>query len=186
MKLSFSLLMCLIAFCCLSQNYTHSFVFLSSNPSRSEMKKEKVDSLQQLHLENIQSMAKNGRLSIAGPFEGGGEIFPWQPRHGGVCLVDTSVQMVPYFFIRYNTNITKFNVRNMSELFQQHDKYIDQIVKTGNVVSDGVFANSDGGTLVVKGSLDTEVVMNDPTVVNGIIEPTIKRVWLGKGSFCEK
>ncbi|MEL7005605.1 MAG: hypothetical protein AAFN93_23180 [Bacteroidota bacterium] len=198
-----------------SQEREYSFVFLNDNPNKPDIPKHSVDSLQQLHLQNIGKMVRQGKLSVAGPFEGGGgffilntsdtkkaknwlasdpaiaaerfriEILPWQPREGSVCIVDESVEMVSYTFVRYNTNITKFNVRVAPELFQQHEEYIKQIVKTGNVISEGVFANSDGGMMVLKGSVDPNVVMNDPTVANGIIEPIIKRVWVGKGSFCE-
>lgn len=199
-----------------AQEFEHTFVFLSGNPNKPEISKSAVDSLQRLHLQNIMKLARDGKLSVAGPFEGGGgmfilntssskearewlstdpaiaanrfyiEIFPWRVRKGSVCLVDESVDMVPYTFVRYNTNITKFNVRNTTELFQQHDQYIDEIAKTGNVISEGIFANNDGGVLILNGSVDDEVIMNDPTVGNGIIEPVIKRVWVGKGSFCEK
>lgn len=198
------------------QGYEYTFVFLNNNPSKKEIPKASVDSLQQLHLQNIGKLAKEGKLSVAGPFEGGGgmfilntasslqaeewlstdpaiaadrfqlEVLPWQPHHGNVCLVEETADMVPYTFVRYNTNISKFNVRDAPELFQQHDDYIQQIVKTGNVISEGVFANNDGGILIVNGTIEAEVIMNDPTVNNGIIEPIIKRVWVGEGSFCEK
>lgn len=192
------------------------YVFLNTNPDRADLPKEQVDSLQRGHLANIQKLAKEGKLLVAGPFNSGGGIFimnttstkearkwistdpaiaanryhietlPWTPRVGGACLVDTTAEFVTYTFVRYNTLITKFNVQDAPRLFKQHDDYLKKIEASGNVISEGFFANSDGGVLVMKGDVGPEVIMNDPTVKNGIIQPVIKQIWVGKGSFCEE
>ncbi|MTI21489.1 hypothetical protein E1176_10710 [Fulvivirga sp. RKSG066] len=193
----------------------YSYVFLNTNPDKEELPKNEVDSLQKYHLENIQKLASEDKLLVAGPFEGGGGIFimntnstkeakkwiatdpaiaanryrievlPWTPRVGGACQIDSNAEFVTYTFVRYNTLITKFNVQQAPILFKQHDDYIDQIVAAGNVVSEGVFSNSDGGVLILNGEVEPQVIMNDPSVQNGIIVPEIKKIWVGKGSFCE-
>jgi uncharacterized protein len=47
--------------------------FLKSGPNQGLTKEEKI-SLQKAHLENIVKMAEEGKLVLAGPFFGGGEI----------------------------------------------------------------------------------------------------------------
>ncbi|MEP2773677.1 MAG: YciI family protein [Fulvivirga sp.] len=192
------------------------YVFLNTNPAKQELPKAKVDSLQKEHLANIQRLASEEKLLVAGPFEGGGgifimnttstkeaeqwirtdpaiaanryriEILPWTPRVGGACLISTDAEFVTYTFVRYNTHITKFNVQDAPIHFKAHDDYIDEIIDAGNVVSEGVFANSDGGVMILRGDIEKAVIMNDPAVQNGIIQPEVKKIWVGKGSFCEK
>lgn len=195
---------------------SYVYIFLNTNPEKEELPKAKVDSLQKGHLANIHKLASEEKLLVAGPFEGGGgifimnttstkeaerwirtdpaiaanryriEILPWTPRVGDACLVSTEAEFVTYTFVRYNTHITKFNVQDAPIHFKAHDDYLDEIVDAGNVVSEGVFANSDGGVMILRGDIEKEVVMNDPAVRNGIIQPEIKKIWVGKGSFCEK
>jgi len=206
----------MLSFWTLQAQNKYTFVFLNSNPNKEVLPKKKVDSLQEGHLNNIGRLAREGKLLVAGPFDGGGgifimntplvkeakswintdpaiaanryriEILPWTPRVGGACLADTDAEFATYTFIRYNTFITKFNVQQAPQHFKRHDDYIEEIAESGNVISEGVFANSDGGTMILKGDLDQELIMNDPAVQNGIIQPDIKKIWVAKGSFCEK
>lgn len=191
------------------------FVFLNSNPDKEILSDQAVDSLQKGHMANIQRLAAEDKLLVAGPFEKGGgifilntnsvsearewintdpairanrykiEILPWTPRSGSVCKVSEDTKMVFYTFIRYQSHITKFNVQQAPEWFLKHDQYLRDIIKTGNVISEGVFDNSDGGVLIMKGGLEPEVIMTDPAVKNGILQPDIKTIWVGQGSFCE-
>lgn len=192
------------------------YVFLNTNPDKEELTKEKVDGLQRGHLKHIQKLASEDKLLVAGPFEGGGGIFimnttsvreakewistdpaiaanryrietlPWKKRYGGICQVDSTADFATYTFVRYNTHITKFNVQQAPQWFKAHDDYLDKIKAAGNVLSEGVFDNSDGGVLIMKGEVELEVIMNDPAVKNGIIQPEVKKIWVGKSAFCEK
>lgn len=193
----------------------HTMVFLNTNPDRADIGKEVVDSLQRGHLANIQRLAKEGKLTVAGPFVGGGglfilntgsiteanewlatdpaisnnrfkiEVYPWTVRIGNICLVDETAEFIQYNFVRFDSHITKFNVREAPRHMSNHDLYVNELVKTGNVLNAGTFANTDGATLVMKGDLDPDVIDQDPAVKTGFLEPTIKKIWVGKGSFCE-
>lgn len=194
----------------------YTYVFLNTNPNKEELPKEKVDSLQRGHLQHIQKLAGEDKLLVAGPFDGGGGIFimntasvkeakewistdpaiaanryrietlPWTQRAGGLCLIDSTAAFVTYTFVRYNTHITKFNVQQAPQWFKAHDDYLEEIKAAGNVISEGVFDNSDGGVMVLRGQVEPEVIMSDPAVKNGIIQPEIKKIWVGKGAFCEQ
>lgn len=212
-------LICLISllFCKgYSQDIQYTFVFLNTRSDKPELPKEAVDKLMEGHLANIQRLANEGKLLVAGPFDGGGgififnsnstdtvkqwlstdpgikanrwriEMFPYIPRVGSVCVVDPKVEMVTYTFIRYISTITKFNVQKAGETFKKHEDYLKQIVKTGNVVTEGYFPNRDGGILVMKGEVDPALIEADPSMSDTVFTIEIKKLWVGKGSFCEK
>ncbi len=110
------------------------FVMLNTNPAREQLPKEKVDSLQQAHLENIQRLASEGYMKAAGPFHGGGglfiisasskaaveqvlqsdpairanrfkvDVFPLKMGIGSVCPVGDDYSMAEYLFIHYRPN----------------------------------------------------------------------------------
>ncbi|MEQ8304224.1 MAG: YciI family protein [Cyclobacteriaceae bacterium] len=216
MRTILALLLCLSITASLAQTYPYTFVFLTLHNDRPELPKEELDKIMEGHLGNIQRLAMEGKLLVAGPFDGGGgiyifdspssdsvrhwistdpgvvadrwkiEMFAYQPRVGSVCVVDPDAELVNYTFIRYITTITKFNVHQADVTFDTHDEYLRKITKTGNVVTEGIFANRDGGILIMKGSVDKELIESDPSMKDTIFRIEHKKVWLGKGSFCEK
>lgn len=198
-----------------SQDIKYTFVFLNTRDDKPELSKAEVDEIMKGHLANIQRLAKEGKLLVAGPFDGGGgififrgnssdsvkqwmsadpgikadrwklEMFPYIPRVGSVCAIDENAEMVTYTFIRYISTITKFNVQKAGETFKKHDDYLKKIVKTGNVVTEGIFPNRDGGILVMKGDVDPTLVEADPSMSGTVFTVEFKKLWVGKGSFCE-
>lgn len=199
-----------------SQEATHYFLFLESNPGRPELPPAQVDSLQQAHLENIGKLAREGKLVVAGPFEGGGGIFilntgnfeeaekwvqtdpavqagrfklellPWKTRVGKPCLASPDAEMAKFSFIRYEPHQTKFNIRQAPLLFKAHDDYMKKVLEAHDVVTEGLFVPNDGGVLIVEGEPDRELIMNDPAVRDGILYPVFREIWLSRGSFCEQ
>ena len=188
------LFLCIISFSGIAQQSSYIFVFLNSKPDKKELPKEEVDKIMQGHLANIERLVKEGKMLVAGPFNGGGGIFIFKstsieevkgwlrtdpgiqaerwnietlhytPRHGSVCVVNADAEMVEYKFIRYTSNITKFNVQQSPKSFKAHDDYLKQVIATGNAITEGIFDNDDGGILIIKGDLTKEVIQNDPAV----------------------
>jgi len=95
-------------------------------------------------------------------------------------------QTTKYSFVRYIPNIAKFNVQDAPELFGKHDNYLKEIKKTGNVIAEGIFGDSEGGILIMKGELDAAVVERDPAVQDGLLQFDIKKLWIANGSLGEK
>lgn len=94
--------------------------------------------------------------------------------------------MVTYTFIRYIPTITKFNVQKSGETFKKHEDYLKQIARTGNVVAEGYFPNRDGGILIMKGEVDPALIEADPSMSDTVFSIEYKKLWVGKGSFCEE
>jgi len=211
-----TVLMCLSLSASIAQTYPYTFVFLTLHKDKPELPKEELDKIMEGHMGNIQHLAKEGKLLVAGPFDGGGgiyifdtpssdsvkdwisndpgvmadrwkiEMFNYQPRVGSICAVDPGVEMVTYTFIRYITTITKFNVHTAGVTFNTHDEYLKRIARTGNVITEGIFANRDGGILIMKGDVDEALIESDPAMKDTVFRVEYKKLWIGKGSFCEK
>ncbi len=191
------------------------FVFLNKRNDLPIMPKEELDKIMEGHMDNINAMAKDGRLLVAGPFEGGGGIFilktssveeakqwladdpgvkaerwrleflPMSFRAGKACKAPEPYEMVSYHFIRYGLTVTKFNVQQASNTLRKHEEHMKSLVQTGNVVAEASFGDHEGSMLIMKGDLDQRVVEASPAVQEQLFEIQIKNLWIAKGSFCE-
>jgi len=63
---------------------------------------------------------------------------------------------------------------------------VKDLVKTGNVVAEGTFGDSEGGILVIKGDLNKAVIESDPAVREGFLEVEFKKLYVARGAFSEK
>ncbi|MFM8914215.1 MAG: YciI family protein [Flammeovirgaceae bacterium] len=196
--------------------YNQVFVFLHKRTDLPVMPKEQVDKIMEGHMANINRLAKEGKLLAAGPFEGGGGIFifssnsietvsewlasdpgvkaerwrvelqPFYGRIGKVALVNEPYEMVMYTFVRFTPNIAKFNIQELPEIFLKHDNYLKQLNKTGNVVGEGVFGDTEGGVLIMKGEVQPSVFETDPAVQEGLLQLDFKKLFIAKGVFGER
>ena len=191
------------------------FVFLNKRNDLPELPKAEVDKIMEGHMANINAMAKDGRLLVAGPFEGGGGIFilktgsveeakqwlandpgvkaerwrleylPISFRAGKTCTAPEPYEMVSYHFVRYGLTLTKFNVQQASNTLRKHEEHMKSLIKTGNVIAEASFGDEEGSILIMKGDLDQRVVEASPAVQEQLFEIQIKKLWIAKGSFCE-
>lgn len=192
-----------------------TFVFLNKRTDLPEMPKAELDKIMEGHMANISSMAKDGRLLAAGPFEGGGGIFvlktnsteeaeQWLASDPGVkaerwrleflpvifrtgkpCTAPEPYEMVSYHFIRYGLTLAKHNVQQASATLRKHEQFMKDLNKTGNVIAEATFGDSEGSILIIKGELDQRVVESSPAVKELLFDIDQKKLWIAKGSFCE-
>jgi uncharacterized protein YciI len=198
------------------QQKQYSIVFLNKKTDSEKISPEETKRIMDGHMANMGRLSDEGKLLAAGPFDGGGgifimnsasvkeveewistdpgvqarrwniEILPYVPRHGGICPVGENYTMVHYSFVRFDAVVSKFTASNQGNLLAEHDNYLRQIIKTGNVVTEAVFGETDGGILIVKGEIDPALVQGDPAVRDGLIEPQMKKLYIARGSFCEE
>ncbi|NJM24591.1 MAG: hypothetical protein HC859_02755 [Bacteroidia bacterium] len=197
------------------QQKKYMFVSLNSKHHSEQLSQEALAKLMEGHLANIQRLAKEGKLLVAGPFDGGGglfilntgsiqeakewlstdpgiqaerwdvEVLPYDPRVGSVCVVNENVEMVTYTYVRYIPSFTKFNIKDSPQTFRRHDDFVRKITDTGNVIAEGLLGERDGNILILRGEVDRSLVESSPGVQEGLLEFVIKKLWVGKGSFCE-
>ena len=192
------------------------FVFLNRKIDKTELPEEEVKKIMEGHLANINRLAKEGKLTAAGPFDEGGGIFifnshsieqvqewlktdpgieakrwnievlPYYPRLGSVCAVSEPYQMVSYQFIRFTPNVTKYNINQLPEIFRKHHEYLKSLRSSADVITEAIFGDADGGIFVINGELSREVIEKDPAVLDGSLDVDVKKLWIAQGAFCEK
>ena len=187
----------------MAQQGPFMMVFLVHDPNRPVLPQSAVDSLQAAHMENIRHLAKEGKLLIAGPFDGGGGIFvlstgskdtanmwlstdpairskrwiieayPYVPRIGGVCTVGEDYTMATYGFVRFT-----YNRRGV-------ENHLMGLVDRKTIVAAGLL-EGNGMVLVVRGDVDEQAIRKEPLVRDGTVRASILKLWIAKGSFCEE
>jgi uncharacterized protein YciI len=200
-----SFLFLMMTWSALAQNNRYVIAFLRPNHSQIKGTTTPI---------NVQKLMKEKKLLAAGRFENEGgvfifnsisveevkgwldqeagitnwqvEVLPFTLRAGSICHAIQPAETVNYQFIRYDANIAKFNIQEAPELFGKHDDYLKSIHKTGNTLLDGIFGDSDGGVLIMKGVLEPAVIENDPAVREGLLEANVKTIYLAKGVLCDK
>lgn len=191
------------------------FMFLNNRSDKPELPKEEVDRIMKGHMENINKMAAEGKLVAAGPFEGGGGIFifnaksseevmewvkpdpgiqanrwrvetlPFTSRTGSICKVSEPYQMVMYSFVRFSPSPNRTETENVNKLLQAHDEHMKKIAQMEGTVTEATFG-SGGSIYVSKNEIDKTLFESDPAVKAGALQVEFKKLYIAKGSFCEK
>jgi uncharacterized protein YciI len=194
----------------------YTFVFLHKRTDAPAITKEESDEIMKGHMGNMQKLNKEGKLLAAGPFDGGGGIFifrststkevtewispdpgvqakrwniemlSYEPTIGGICPVGEKYEMTSYTFVHFKPKIYKFNVQEISDTIKEHNKFMKELSNGGNVITHALLGETDGAILVMKGDVQQEVILEDPAVKGALFEPEFKKLYIAKGSFCEK
>lgn len=116
------------------------------------------------------------------------EILPLEIRTGSICEPSYPYEMRIYDFVRYTpTNqIASFKTNSDFEMKRLHEQYLKELLKTGEVILEGVFGGNDGGILIYNSSSKILPIENDPAISKGYLLAENKKIWLNKGSFCDK
>lgn len=185
-----------------AQDRPFTMVFLALDPDRPVLPQEEIDSLQTLHMANIQKLADEGKLVIAGPFDSGGglfvmstvsrdtanmwlntdpavrskrwmiETYPYVPSIGGICVVAVKYEMVTYTLVRFTW--TNGNMQNR----------LISLLNRDAIVGAGVLEGS-GSVVVLRGEVDENSLKNESIVRQEKIGVSVRKLWIAKGSFCE-
>lgn len=193
-----------------------TFVFLNKRTDKEELPKEQLDKIMEGHMANIQRLAKEDKLLVAGPFDGGGgifvfksnsveqvkdwlatdpgvqanrwniEILSYKPIAGSICKVGEDYEMISYQFLRFWPEIKKYNVSDAPALIDDHQRYWKKYNTNNAVITFASFGGEDGDILITAQPVDENILVNDPSVAKGLMRFDKKTLWIAKGSFCEK
>lgn len=193
------LVICLSAF---AQNKSYTFVFLNNKQDKEALSKEKSDSIMTGHMNNIDRLAKEGKLLAAGPFEGGGGIFvlntksieeanqwlstdpgvkanrwnlevlPYTITIGSVCPVGEKFEMVFYQFVRFTPEA--------SLTPEEKDSFLS-LNKENAIIHAGFFGEKKGGFVVVRQDVAIPSIF-----ATSQSKFETKKLYIAKGAFCEK
>ena len=200
----------------IAQPKSYTIVFLNHKADAEKIDKETETKLFNGHMENINRLAKEGKLLAAGPFHGGGglfilnttsideaeswvstdpavqarrwniEILPYTPRIGSICPASEPYEMVSYTLVRFNAIVEKFTAATYPNLIQQHEDYMREVTKDAKIVTEAIFGPNDGGILIVNGELPADAFSKDPGVQQGLLHVDVKKLYIARTSFCEK
>ena len=185
------------------------FVFLNKKTDKAELPEEEVKMIMDGHMANITRLAKEGKLWVAGPFDGGGgififksrsieevnewlstdpgikakrwdiEVFPYLPDVGSVCSVGEKFEMTNYFFVRYSP------LGDMTKkILKEHNAYIKEL-GPGITIAGGKLGDKGESILVLKEEPGKDWLSNDPASKSNSLKPALKKLFIAKGSFCE-
>ncbi len=190
------------------QEYKHVMVFLNSKHDKEVLSDEESEALQKAHRANIKLMVTDGKLSVAGPFEGGGgifilntgkvleaknwlsadpaikanrwniELFPINFLKGNACLAQEPNEMVTYNFIR----VHYINDIANYKVSEGAEEDWQAVASADGVLLTGVFPNKDGGIMIYSGEKRSSWFGENQ---NELVSLEDKTVWVAKGSFCE-
>ena len=199
-----------------AQDKAYMIVILNKKSNLPKLSADESKRISDGHFANINKLAAEKKLLAAGPFDGGGGIFilnttspedvkewispdpgiqaerwdvevlPYIPRHGGICQQSDTAKMVTYTFIRYNVVVAKYTAAEYPEIIRKHNNYLANISAGNEVITEASFGDRDGGLLILAGEVAPDLFSNDPGIQGGLIEPQVKKLYIAKGSFCEK
>lgn len=186
---------------------TRVFVFLNSKADKEIISEAETAELMKLHLANIEKMVVDGKLLVAGPFEGGGGIFVFNTADvaltkewlqadpavkanrwnievfqvdfdkGGACLAQEPYEMVTYNFMRVNFINDIANYKMNKTDIQGWQ----EASRADSVLAVGRFPQYDGGFIIYKG----EQASWQGAFSEDQVALEKRGLWVAKGSFCE-
>lgn len=186
----------------------HVFVFLNSKPDKKEISEQENEALQKAHRANIELMVEEGKMIVAGPFEGGGgififksgnvkeatewlssdpaikanrwdiELFPVTFLKGEACVAAKPHEMVVYGF----TRVRYINDIANYKANEGETTFWSRAAKSDSVLVVGSFPVADGGIIIYRGEYENLLVESGEKDHITLEE---KKLWVVKGSFCE-
>ncbi len=198
-----------------AQEKSYIIVFLNKKTELEKLDEQTAEKLMAGHMANIRRLSQEGKLLVAGPFDGGGgifilnttspdeaetwlrtdpgvqagrwniEILPYIPRKGSICPASQPVEMVLYTFVRFTAVVQKYTAANYPIIIRQHEAFMNKVVDAADIVTEAIFGPNEGGVLILKGELPTDAFSNDPGVQQQLLDVQMKKLYVAKTSFCE-
>jgi hypothetical protein len=94
--------------------------------------------------------------------------------------------MTFYSFVRFVPVAARLANSNYADIVKQHERHLTQLENADSVITEAVFGEKSGGILIVKGEIKLDAFKDDPAVKEGFFTIDTKKLFIAKGSFCEK
>lgn len=210
----------LLMFACSTPQATpekgYYFVFLNTNPDRTPLDSAAVMQLQEGHIANIQRLADEKKMIVAGPFYTGGGIFIFQansidsvnnwlatdpairagrfkletmplvPQIGKLCAVDSVYTMVTYQFTRYLPSDPSLDPLRGVA----YKNFVDKLNTDSLLIYAGLFDNDQRDGFLITDIPDSAAAvsrLNGLELVQfGGVTASTKQLWIAKESFCSR
>jgi uncharacterized protein YciI len=191
------------------------FVFLKTNPDKEVLPEAEVEAIQSAHLKNIERLWKEGKLPVAGPFEGGGglfifntetieeakelletdpavkagrfklEIYPFEIYYGSICGVGEEYEMLGRMFFRLK--IDGDGKMAPDEIDRLICKTFEQFSTTHSRILGASFGGENGGIWILHGESEPVIQLLESSneIKEAGISYELKTLWIAEGIFCE-
>ncbi len=185
------------------------FVFLNSNPDKEKLPDEKVQELQAAHLANIEHLYAIGKLTAAGPFEGGGgifvlrapdldsaqnilitdpavkaqrfivEIYPMDFIVGKNCPLDSVYEMKTYDFVRLQPKNPEI-MKSFNRLLLKEEHQQDILLLAFSMPP------NNEQVLIMPDTNRQNTLRILKNYPDSDWEKDIKKLWIAEGTFCKE
>ena len=208
----FLLIFTCVLFAC-NRSRTDYFVFLHPIPDRPVISDDSVKNLQEGHIKNINRLYSEGKLTAAGPFDGGGglfflretdmdaawkdlntdpavrakrfnlEVHPLKFETGSICRLDSGFTMTTYHFVHFISPKNEKLTDKEKEIYKSGIELLE-----AKVLMEGYFTDTNSRILIVD-TTGTEFFNEKLTALGASFQKFYKmerkRLYIPRGTFCE-
>jgi len=115
------------------------------------------------------------------------EVFEFNFHIGSTCAIKEPFEMTSFHFIRYFKGVVDLDQDKFENLYMHHLNLYKNM--KDSIIVDGTFSKNDGFIQIIntQNSDDIkEVIRNDSLVNQNYYYSEVKKIWIGKGTFCDK
>lgn len=145
-------------------------IFITEADSRQEV----IDSI------STDPAVKAGRFML--------EYISWEPANGGFCIIEEPYEMISYYFVRISFIDKKDSIISNRDFRSVYFEMRNSINNDFNLIADGEFKDGSGAILIINSDDDDfeDMIEESALFKDYNTKYETKKLWIAKGTFCEK